>query len=278
MSFKVYAYDFKNPPSISLSCDVDLILINKGGNLELTKGQKGTLTEYTFSVLNPSNLGFLNYEEMTRITSLHNLILACNLVLRRVALSGVKLEIPKPLVSLLPIEEDLSTEKSIEGMSIKIRDTIPIRSEIYCEVQTKEDLDEQKVQKMAGQLQKLKLDVNSDLFKADLMNALFEYEAAMTPLNRLVIFKHLYNSLEIITNIDGKHRKGKDLDSEMSRITGVTIDDCSRWRNFYNRMKHNYRNYEEVIEYVYGTKKIQEDIPKMRVILAKLLIENLNSL
>ena len=97
-----------------MSCDVDLILINRGGNLELTKGQQGTLTEYTFSVLNPSNLGFLNYEEMTRITSLHNLILACNLVLRRAVLSVVKLEIPKPLVS--PIKKDFSTEKSIEGI------------------------------------------------------------------------------------------------------------------------------------------------------------------
>ncbi|MEM3272291.1 MAG: hypothetical protein QW745_08850 [Thermoplasmata archaeon] len=254
-------------------------MINRGGNLELTKGQQGTLTEYTFSVLNPSNLGFLNCEEINKemITSLHNLILACNLVLRRAVLSVVKLEIPKPLVS--PIKKDFSTEKSIEGKSNEIKDTIPIRTECNGKIQFKEELDEQEVLKMAGQLQKLKLDVeNPDLFKADLMNALFEYEAAMTPLNRLVIFKHLYNSLEIITNIDGKHRKGKDLDSEMSRITKVNIDDCSRWRNFYNRMKHNYRNYDDVIEYVNGAQRIPEDIPKMREILAKLLIKNLNSL
>ncbi|MEM4058806.1 MAG: hypothetical protein QXZ12_08840 [Thermoplasmata archaeon] len=275
MSFKVYAYDFINPPSISLSCDVDLILINKGGNLELTKGQIGAQTEYRFSVLNPSNFGFLNYEQMAIYTSLYNLILACNLVLRRVALSVVKLEIPKPL---LLNEENLSTEKSIEGKNIIIRDTIHIQSQIYVAPHTKEDLDEQKVQKMSGQLQKLKLDVNSDLFKADLMKALFEYEAAMTPLNKLVIFKHLYNSLEIITNIDGKHRKGKDLDSEMSRITGRTEEECRTWRKFYNLMKHNYRNYDDLIEYVDGINKIYDDILNMRAIVAELLIKNLNSL
>ncbi|MEM3858348.1 MAG: hypothetical protein QW478_02955 [Candidatus Micrarchaeaceae archaeon] len=77
----------------------------------------------------------------------------------------------------------------------------------------------------------------------------------MTSLNRLVIFKHLYNLLEIITNIDGKHRKGKDLDSKISDIMEATEDYYSRWRNFYNRTKHNYCNIEGVIVYVSGTKK-----------------------
>ncbi|MEM3431344.1 MAG: hypothetical protein QXT72_04260 [Candidatus Micrarchaeia archaeon] len=73
------------------------------------------------------------------------------------------------MVLLLPIEGDLSTEKSIEEMSNKIRDTIQF--EIHITVRTKEYLDEQKVQKMAVQLEKFKLDANSDLFKANLMNA-----------------------------------------------------------------------------------------------------------
>ncbi|MEM3333106.1 MAG: hypothetical protein QW745_02720, partial [Thermoplasmata archaeon] len=80
------------------------------------------------------------------------------------------------------------------------------------------------------------------------MNALFEYEAAMSSLNRLIIFKHLYNSLEIITNIDGIDRKSEELDSQMSYITRANKDDCKRWRNIYNRMKHIYRNVSDVKE------------------------------
>ncbi|MCW1311440.1 MAG: hypothetical protein QW260_06835 [Thermoproteota archaeon] len=70
MSFKLYVYDFINPPPILSSCDVDLLLINKGRNLELTKVQMGTQTEYKFYVLNPSNLGFLSYKQIAISTSL----------------------------------------------------------------------------------------------------------------------------------------------------------------------------------------------------------------
>ncbi|MEM3859875.1 MAG: hypothetical protein QW478_10815 [Candidatus Micrarchaeaceae archaeon] len=296
ISFKAYARDFINPfptmPTL-INSDVDLKLMNEEKNLKLTKGQISIQTEYEFSVLNPFNFGFWSCELNAINTSLNNFILACNLVMSRVVLSAYKFEKTEHSVSVLCNEQNQTIKKNNEGKTtnIQIVDGIPILDQILVTIRFEDYLDVQKVQKLTlqlqnllnnnlDQLQKLKSNVYGDpelckanIFKANLMNALFEYEAAMSSLNRLVIFKHLYNSLEIITNIDGKDRMNDELDSYMSKITGTTKDDCSRWRNIYNRMKHIYRNNIDIEKYVSGIKKIPEDIINMRAILANKLIE-----
>ncbi len=279
-SFKAYARDLMNPPSMQSSCDIDLRLVNAVGTFQLIKENVVGQTEYRVSVLNPPNLGVPSFEQGIINTASQDLILACSLVLQRTVLSVFKLEPNKPDVLLAPIPTEVTVKDIPTGKSIEIRETLRIRDEVHVAVGTKEDMDEPLVQRVASQLnrlQRFKLDASSGLLKANLTNALHEYEAAMASLDSLLLFKHFYNAHEIISNIDGRDRNGSDLDLQMATITGASQTDCKNWRDLYNRTKHIHRNLADVSTFVSGTDHVTSYNSVMRPAAGKELVRILGS-
>jgi len=278
-SFKAFAHYIVNPPTMQSGCDISLTLINNVGVFQLTKQGVGSQTEYAIVVSNPTKLGVNNSEQMTINRVSQDLILACGLILRRSALSIFRSDASKPDVIMIPIPAKTIVKDTPTGKSIEIHETLTMRDEVYVTVGTKEELDECEVVKLVMQLNKIQrfnLDSGYSLRKANLINALHEYEAAMASFDRLMIFKHLYNVLEIVTNIDGINREGSALDTQMALITGVPQSQCEECRSLYNRTKHIYRNTADVATFVTRTEKVTDYIQIARTAagneLTKLLI------
>ena len=74
----------------------------------------------------------------------------------------------------------------------------------------------------------------------------------MSEFSKLFKFKNMFNALELLVNIDGKDRMGKDFDTEAMRLDPKNCTE--KWRNFYNRIKHILRDSTDIR--IYEGKKI----------------------
>lgn len=269
-SFGAFAHDLNNPPSMQSSCDVSLDLVNRVGVFQVSKEAVGAQAEYRVTVLNPKDLGIASDEQTTVNRTSQDLVLACDIVLQRAALSVFRLEVAKSNVMMVSTPTQTIVKDTATGKSIEIFETARLRDEVHITIGTQETLDETRTVQVCSQLTKLQrfdLDTSSTTHRANLINALHEYEAVMASLDRLLAFKHLYLVLELVTNIDSVNRdgsKGSNLDAQMAVVSGVLQDNCEEWRSLYNRTKHVHRDSTDVATFVTGVKRVTDYIPAMR--------------
>lgn len=263
------------------SCDVTLDLDNAIGVFQLSKEAVGSQTQYKVDVQDPKSLGILSDEQTTINRASQDLVLSCDIVLQRAALSLFRLDVAKPNVVILASPTQVVVKDTPHGKSIEIHETVHLRDEVHITVGTKETLNESRTVQLSHQLDKLQrfnLDRHSTTQHANLINALHEYEAVMASLDRLFTFKHLYNVLELVTNIDGKDRGGSELDSKMALLSNAPDSDCRGWRDLYNRTKHIHRSSIDIATFITGMEKVTEYIPIMRQASGKALADVLISL
>jgi len=86
----------------------------------------------------------------------------------------------------------------------------------------------------------------------------------MTVFPKLMIFKHLFNSLELSTNWNGVDRKGSSLDREVAGTSGIPMTNAEKWRRFYDRTKHVDRTAKDATEFVGGLATISDDLVPLR--------------
>lgn len=266
-SFGAFAHDLNNPPSMQSSCDVSVDLVNAIGVFQVSKKDVGPQTEYRITVQSPKNLGIVSDEQTTVNRASQDLVLACDIMLQRAALSVFRLEVVKPNVMMVSSPTQVVVKDTATGRSIEVFGTGRSRDEVHITIGTQEALDETRTVQVCSQLTKLQrfdLDTSSTTHRANLINALHEYEAVMASLDRLLAFKHLYNVLELVTNIDGVNRDGSKLDAQMAVVSGVLQDKCEQWRSLYNRTKHIHRDSTDVATFVTGVKRVTDYIPAMR--------------
>lgn len=278
-SIKAFAHSVVNPPSMQSGCNVDLDLSNKTGVIQVSKGAVGPQTEYEVTIQDPKSLGVASFEQTTVYTASQDLILACDIVLQCVALSLVRVEPSKPNVMMVSPPTEVTVKHTDTG-GIEVFGTARIRTELYITVGDQESLDESRAVQIFNKLAKLdrfNLDTTASTREATLTNALHEYEAAMASLDRLLTFKHLYNVLELVTNIDGTNKVGDDLDAQMALVTGAPKDKCGKWRDLYNRTKHINRNSGDVATFVSGLENLPQYIRIMRPASGKKLADLLAS-
>ncbi len=263
----MFAHDFNNPPSLQGGSSIELTLINPVGAFQVKKGQVSSSTEYTISVTNPVVLGVTTDDQVTVNRACQDLTLACNIVLRQIAMNLLRLDAIKPEVGFVPTPPEVMMNEDGSIREVKIMLGGGIRSEVSFLIGAKEDLDEGRAATVARKLytlQRFGLQGGSDLRSFNLTNALHEFEASFAALDRLSAFKHLYSTLEIITNMDGFDRKNNDLDVKMAAVTGTSVSQCSDWRNLSNRTKHIHRNVTDIATFVSGTEKVTAYNPTMR--------------
>jgi hypothetical protein len=156
---------------------------------------------------------------MTVNRGCQDFVLACNILLERVALSIFRLELTKPSVMIISSPTPVVVRNTPTGKSIEVHEEGHMRDEVHITIGTREALDEQNLVRLCTQLAVLErfvLDAGSPIPRVNLISALHEYEAAMASLDRLLTFKHLYNVLELVTNTDGTNREGSSLDTQMA--------------------------------------------------------------
>ena len=274
----VFVHDLQNPPAEDRSCDIDLTIVNSKGRITLAKQAVGLQTKYLLQVPDAESIGFTSFEQNDVEQEIKDLILASNLSLQRACLSTLGSELPRPEIQTEPAESPVKVEHTPQGVQITLSAAVGIGAYVQMRIGTKEELDEGRTLSNLGILRKLKrhkISTTPAIPAVTLSKALSEYENAMTVFPRLMIFKHLFNSLELSTNSDGTDRRGESLDKEVAKISGIAETDVGRWRDFYNRTKHVDKTPRDVTEFFAGLGSITETLMPLRRALTPIITERL---
>lgn len=277
----VFVHDLQNPPAEDRSCDIDLTVVNSRGRIILAKQDVGLQTRYLLKVPDAESIGFTSFDQRDVEQGIKDLVLAFNLSLQRACLSTLGGDLPRPEIQTKPPESPVKVEHTPEGVRVLMTGTVVIRTSLHMAIGTKEELhEEQAVSNLGllGRLNRHTISTATPMPAASLSKALSEFENAMTVFPRLMIFKHLFNSLELSTNSDGTDRRGKSLDKEVAKISGIAVTDAEKWRDFYNRTKHVDTTPRNVTEFVAGLGNLAETLMPLRRASTLVITERLRRL
>jgi len=277
----VFAHHLINPPSVDTNCDVTLVIINSKGRISLVKEGVGLQTRYMLSITDPSSLGLLNSEQNTVELFIKDLVLAINLGLRRTALSRLEGDLAQSHIEFKQADTKVVVERTPEGQHIAITEVIMLRDSVHITIGITEEIDEEIVVsnlQLINKVNRYNLSAHSKIQLVNLAKSLSEYESAMSFFDRLMIFKHLFNSLELATNWDGIDRKGCSLDIEVAKITGTKTLEVCDWRGFYNRTKHIDGTPKEITAFVKGMENLPQKLMPLRLASETAIIDRLKKL
>jgi hypothetical protein len=255
----IYAHDLINPPTLTNSCNITLEFNAPNCLLRVEKGELSYSTEYLLRADKALELGFTSCEQSIFISEFQNLILALNINLRRVCVTREDIRFLQGGINIKPPESRANTEKDGNRTTVTIEETIVFRDEVHTSVGLSEKISCQEVIHTFQKLQHLtRFNTNKarSLELSNFIKALREYGDAMSALSRPVKFKHLFNALELVSNIDGSAREKENFDSRVASLSGVKREDIREWREFYNRTKHVDKHSTDVHKYVTGMKGI----------------------
>jgi hypothetical protein len=278
---QVYCHDLINPPSQSGSCYVAMNLTNSTGLMSIEKvALESAETIYLISIPSGHNLGFMTSEQFALEEDFSNLVLAFNLTLKRICVNSKRGDFPQFSVTPKVPELKTSVTKSDGGSHIHSEETVVFRDESYTGIGIWGEIEEDKVADIFRKIQKLKRFEKKDVSELQTLNlndALSKYESGISEFDRLVKFKHFFNSLELATNMAGTDLKGKDFDNEVHRISSVSKSDAKNWREFYNRTKHVQEDSDDINRYYEGvdTLILTSRLLAIRTSLNKLLLSKL---
>jgi hypothetical protein len=286
MSFTVkrsiFAHDL-NPPADGRSCDIDLKPINASGAITLAKEAVGIQTRYLLTISDPSLIGLRSPDRAVVDRAVRDLVLSFNLVLTRACLSILPLgDLQSTEIELQPPRAKVTIEQTPEGKRVQIVEIVEpvlVRPTVHITIRIHDEVDEKQA---LANLEKI-IRINrfgsqptSDLKVANLTKALNEYESAMLTLDRLRIFRSLFNTLEFCTNWDGKNRTGSELDSVIASVSGVGESSVGEWRRLYNRTKHVDREPAEASKLVQEIEKLPSFLPPLREAVKRLIVDRLS--
>lgn len=110
--------------------------------------------------------------------------------------------------------------------------------------------------------------------KQNFFESINEYELAINSENRYESFKHLYNSLEKMVNLEKDY--GHKFDSIASSLCGVSEDELSKFRKCNNRFKHSSNNPKKAKELVECRKKLPQTINNLKKAVDNVIILRIN--
>jgi hypothetical protein len=105
--------------------------------------------------------------------------------------------------------------------------------------------------------------------------ALDEYETSLSSSERIMIFKHMFNAIELATNSDGVDRTGSTFDEEVSSLTGQSAAEIAKWRQFYDRTKHIDRNQQHAVAFISGMENLPNMLLPLRQATHRILVSKL---
>jgi len=260
MEQELFAHELLNPPAEDRKCEVDLSVVNSKGGIVLDERKVNLQTRYLLKVPDPRLIGFIGSNEKEVRYEMLDLVLGCNLALERTCLSTLRADLSTPEVDVRAPEPNVEIEHAGEGVVAHVTRTHTTDAYLIVKIIAKEELDESRAIDHLGLLRKLgrhELSSDAPIQALNLSKALSEFEQAMTVFPRRMIFKHLFNSLELSTNSDGFDRTGESLDKEVAKVSGIAATDVEKWRKFYVRTKHVDRTPRDITEFDQG----QLDLP-----------------
>jgi hypothetical protein len=88
-------------------------------------------------------------------------------------------------------------------------------------------------------------------------------------------FKELFTALELCANIDGKDRRGLDLDEEVSKLSGTNPKTVEKWRWFYNRVKHADLDQKDIDSHYDAERDLPQQLTALRNTVREILLSKL---
>lgn len=276
----VFAHTIVNPPYLQIRSDIDLTVTNSKGRIRLVKRAVNFQTEYSLTVVDPSSLGVSSYGQHNVKSFVSDMVLACNLTLRKAALSTTEISLTEPDVKFQQ-KRKFTVEMGSEGQHITVAETPNRRERIYFRQPFPEEIDENQILSnliLVSKTDRYRLPENPEAKLVNLVKSLGEYESAMSTFDRLAIFKHLFNSLELAVNWNGSDRKGPTFDAEAAVLLNILESDIFAWREFYNRTKHVDATPSDVAKFVRGMENLPGMLMPLRIVAETGIIKRLNSL
>lgn len=288
-SKEIFVHDFLNPPTRSSFTNWTLNLVRANGDVEFSDIQTGGgQTRLSLEVKKPSHIGFTNSKIRIVEFEIKNLTLSFNLALKHTCMTSDRREYSPAQVQLKPREQNSTIKQQDGKTSITINDEIRIGEDVIVALGKAEDVNEQNVLENFQKIQRLNregLQPLSPTSQLNLDRALSEFEEAMSAPNTIFKFKHVFNSIEFATNVNGlKGMQGDTLDTEVCNLTKNVVSNppdptlVGDWRRFYNRLKHPDENSSDTITYEQGIRDLPSWLPRVRTCAVAILLQCLNKL
>ena len=279
ISTTIYVHDPINPPGVGRGIEPKIKLENFK-HLSIENWREGEQPNFTLKITDPKAIGLLNFDDYSVEHFFDDLILSCNLVLKRAAFSKNSSDSIHAAVERKEEPKPKSIVKDIpSGKEIIITEVLHVIDRAHFTIGFKDELDEIKMLELLSKILSLKNGkIQTTLKVNNVQKSLNDYQSGMSSFERLGIFKHLFSSLEVSTNCDGNDRNDQALVQEAAQISGVgksRIEDC---RSFNNRAKHIDRTLQQEKEYQEGLKKLGPKIIHLREATQLIIIFRLKSI
>ena len=264
-------------PVTAIGADIGLIHLDRNQLSFQKQGTVGNQTHYKLTIQDPESLGLSSPNGNDVNAFISKIILSMNLTFNRAVIDRKQIQLEKSKVEFKN-QSSSRVEKQDGVTHVIISEHLHLQESVSVVVGTSEEISEHETLEILKQLNTLDQRNGNQILENNLTKAIESYSEAMNSEHRILIFKHLFNALELSTNSDGISRKDSSFDSQVSSLSGKSASDVEKWRRLYNRLKHVDRNTQDISTYESGIKNIVNEIRQIREITQTILITKLKSL
>jgi hypothetical protein len=205
-----------NPSIYSTCTKVDLVLECAGQALSVENLEGGPRSLHRFRVSDASDLGCGGEHALTAHQSSLVLAIACSLANTRLLFSPLQ---PRQLLA------SLGTSKVAEMVGVVIDIGVTV--------------DANEILSLIDKLLKLRIFDRGQRFVLgqNVVEAIWAYWKAMKSIDGLTCYSHLYDAFAKAVNAD-RGRRGKTFETVASNMTGLSVSDIQKLKEFDDRVKH----------------------------------------
>lgn len=246
LTIELFAADTMNAARPLSIADVEVIIANPGGGLEVESEAGQARTLHRFTVTDATHVGYGGRWALSKDDASSVLALACSLSNPRVLFSkSVPVWAPEPQVRRGAQDPPTGSVETIDGNVIVHVPTLELRLEGYRPtiiVGVRLELDAGRVLGSARRLLGLRLfdRTRRSVRDGNVLNAIDAYARAGECTEGVSCFRELWTALEKAVNADPVHAElnGPDLDAAAATVSGLPQARIGQLREVNNRLKH----------------------------------------
>ena len=280
----VYVHDPSRPAVFGLNQNIEITIVNPK-HISIIKPNDDGSSLFQLEVTDSRSLGLDSCDGACINGFMHNVLLACNLTMKKAAFS---ITLTDPSHAIMDADKQPSkpspptppaiVEKTPTGFHIYLVES-PIRIEdsISVTVGIRDTLDESQFVDTLRKIQIVYDNISNTTENHNLTKALDAYRSGTTIADKRGTFRNLYSALEDAVNLDGSRTEGKDFDEKVRLILAdntLPIDDL---REFNNRLKHPDDDAQRLV-YKGAIKHTTEKIWELRPIVTRVILHRMQSL
>ena len=274
----VYAYDPSQLPKPGSKSDIKIKVVNQH-HLFVMDLSADRQHDFKLNVIEPDLLGLVRFEDGNVNEFMRRTIMACNLTLVRAVLATNSVDSAHARIDMGRLSQHVpKIEKTSDGTKITIKEVIRIRDSVSLAVGFIDELDETQALDTLQKIQTVfNYGNNSTLKIHNLQKSLNAYLRGTNATDIFLVFRSLYESLELATNLDKPRRKDADFDVEVKRIMSDQAVPVKDLRRLNNRIKHADEN-EQRAYYETSTANISQHICTLRPVVTTVILHRLNQM